>query len=751
MRNPLNKRFKRELKSGLGRYIVIFLLLFLSIGEVSGFLVADHSLITAYEESFEKYNIEDGNFETADKLTKEQTEDIEKENVTLFENFYTDKTTKNDTTLRLFKNRSEVDKVSLLEGDLPKADRELAIDRLYAKNNDIKIGDKVNVASAEWTVSGIVALSDYSTLFKENTDMMFDTTKFGVGVVSESGWKHLDNSGVNYRYSWKYRNAPADEKEEKKVSDDLADALMSKVMLTDYVPRYLNQAIMFTGEDFGQDRAMMQLLLYIIIVIIAFIFAVTVKNMINREAPVIGTLLASGYKKGELLRHYMLLPVLVTIAGAVAGNILGYTLLKDLNADAYYGSYSLPAFKTLWNAGAFIQTTLIPVGIVMLINFFIIRYSLSFPPLNFLRGDLSRKGGKKATKLSHNSGIMSRFRRRILGSNTGSYAVLAVGIFFSNVLLLFGFMLPSVLDNYKNMITDNMIAEYTYILKAPVETEKESAEKFAATTLKTPEDNGFLSEDVTVYGVEEDSSFVSLEDADKTYISRAYADKYKLSEGDTFTLEKKYEDGGFDFTVDGIFEYEGGVNVYTGIDNYVKIFDEEAGVFNGYYSSELLDDIDEDFVATVIDKEEMTKVSRQLELSLGSMMGIVRAFSVVMFVIIIYILSRLIIEKSAKSISLTKVLGYKNKEIGGLYIISTSIVVIASILATLAVSYGVVGVLYREMLAKSMTGWMPYVIDPSVFVKMIAIGIGAYAAVALLELIKIRKVPMNMALKEAVV
>ena len=60
MKNPLRKRIPRELKSEIGKYLVIFLLMLGTIGMVSGFLVADGSMIKAYNESFEKYNIEDG-------------------------------------------------------------------------------------------------------------------------------------------------------------------------------------------------------------------------------------------------------------------------------------------------------------------------------------------------------------------------------------------------------------------------------------------------------------------------------------------------------------------------------------------------------------------------------------------------------------------------------------------------------------------------------------------------------------------
>ena len=68
--------------------------------------------------------------------------------------------------------------------------------------------------------------------------------------------------------------------------------------------------------------------LYIVVAIIAFVFAITTSNTISKEATVIGTLRASGYTKRELIRHYMTMSVIVMLAAAVVGNILGYTVLK---------------------------------------------------------------------------------------------------------------------------------------------------------------------------------------------------------------------------------------------------------------------------------------------------------------------------------------------------------------------------------------------------------------------------------------
>ena len=80
MRNPLSRRIWREIKGESGKYVVIFVFMVALISVASGFFVADVSLKKAYDESFEKYNIEDGNFELVQKPDKQVLDAIEKEN-----------------------------------------------------------------------------------------------------------------------------------------------------------------------------------------------------------------------------------------------------------------------------------------------------------------------------------------------------------------------------------------------------------------------------------------------------------------------------------------------------------------------------------------------------------------------------------------------------------------------------------------------------------------------------------------------
>ena len=513
MRNPLNKRLPRELKSEIGKYLVLFIFLAGMISIVSGFIVAASSMSKAYDESFDKYNIEDGNFELyaegSDDLLKTIEDD---EDVSIYPNYYLEYDTKEvDSTLRIFKNRKDVDKICLMDGALPATDSEIAIDRMYADNNDLQIGDTLTLKDKAFTISGLVALSDYSALFSSASDMMFDAVKFGVAIVTDDAFDAFGTAHLHYRYSWIYDNPPKDDNAAKEQSDDFlealsADATASMNAVTNYIPQYTNQAIQFTGDDIKGDNAGITVFLYIVVLIIAFVFAITTSNTISKEANVIGTLRASGYTKGELIRHYLTMPLLVMLVAALIGNILGYTALKDFAASMYYGSYSLPTYVTIWSADAFVKTTVIPLILMFLMNLFVLMNKLSLSPLKFIRRDLKRHQKKKAFRLNSKIGILKRFRIRVIFQNLPNYITIVIGILFANFILMFGFMFEPMLDHFQDQITSNMIADYQYLLKAPQETENEEAEKYSATSLKTLEENGKKSEEVSVYGIQSDSA-----------------------------------------------------------------------------------------------------------------------------------------------------------------------------------------------------------------------------------------------------
>ena len=227
MQNPLNKRFKRDLKFDAGKYIAIFLFIVFFIGAASGFLVADNSVLAMFDDVATKYNIEDGHISFNVQPDKSMLSEIEKQNdLKLFELNYKEEDINNlGKTLRIYKQRQEVNTVCLMSGKMPSAKNQVALDRTFAKNNNINVGDKVSISGKKYLVCGMVALPDYSALFKSNADMMFDAVGFGVAIMTDGGYDTVSSAHETVNYAWKYNKAAIDESDENTKSESLMKSL----------------------------------------------------------------------------------------------------------------------------------------------------------------------------------------------------------------------------------------------------------------------------------------------------------------------------------------------------------------------------------------------------------------------------------------------------------------------------------------------------------------------------------------------
>jgi putative ABC transport system permease protein len=129
------------------------------------------------------------------------------------------------------------------------------------------------------------------------------------------------------------------------------------------------------------------------------------------------------------------------------------------------------------------------------------------------------------------------------------------------------------------------------------------------------------------------------------------------------------------------------------------------------------------------------------------MMKLFDVFGAVMFMLLMYLLSKQIIEKNAASISMVKILGFTNGEIGGLYIVATSVVVVLSLLAAVPLTDSILRLLFHSYLYTQITGYIPYIISSNCFAVMIVLGLICYGAVSVLQLVKIQRIPKSDALK----
>lgn len=769
MKGSLNKRLKRDLRHNFGKYLGLFLLMALTVTMVSGFLVAIQSILDINQDTMKSNKVEDGQFVVNYELTDEAVKAVNELELDVYENFYADLKVSdfsddaNGDEVRIYNldSREQVNIPSLYDGRLPDAKDEIALDRLYAEANGIAIGNTVTIGSEEYQVVGTVALPDYVALFKSNSDFLYDSLSFGVAVVTDEAFTAIDDTQYVYEYVWRYQKSNLEDEDKSDLIEDLQEALqLNGASITSVVRQEDNQAITYVQDDSGSDIPIVQMMMVILILIIAFIYAVMINHTIERESAVIGTLLASGYTRRQLLRHYMTMPMILTIIALIVGNILGYTVETDSMKATYYSSLSLPAFEAQFNLGALIFTTVIPFILITVILFASLYTKLKIKPLDFLRHNIGVHKKKKAAKLPDFS-FNKRFLLRILMSHKWNYAILFVGIIFSSLLLMFGLSISPMIENYEQTIKDTYACDYQYLLKTPIELDEEGAEKVTISTMETYYNLGGEDIEVTMYGLEDESEYFKSVDVcdyrDGVIITEGLLNKLGLEVGDELTLKNSYNSDETTVTIKGTVYYTASLSIFMsreslnemvggkvlGYDNYDN-YDEET-FFNGYLCDHELD-IEEEDIAKTITLDDVMGMTEQINQSMASTFTMFEAFAIIISIVLMYLLTKMVIEASSKSISLLKIFGYAPKRIRRLYLNATTITVVASLIIGLPIEAFILSKMCVWAFS-SMSGYVEFYISPSIYAMVVIIGLVSYFVINFFHMRRINKISMQQALK----
>ena len=345
-----------------------------------------------------------------------------------------------------------------------------------------------------------------------------------------------------------------------------------------------------------------------------------------------------------------------------------------------------------------------------------------------------------------------------------NYLILIFGVIFIELMLCFAFGLMDSLVNYGEKAPDMIFAEYQYMLMDSrdeddnlIKTAEKSAEAFGAKTLMYPKARSTMrtgmgsggDESVTIYGIADNSSYIRLgndTDREKVYISSAFAKKFDISEGKAITLNEEYENKSYNFTVGGIVDYDGGIAVFMDIDDFNTVFEKESDDFSGYFSRHEIKDIDEKYIASVITAEDIAKVTNQLMHSFGGIMEIFKYALIGLSAALIYLLAKIIIERNEHSISMAKILGFLNNEIGSLYIVPTAIVVIIFAIISYVIGYFMMIWIFKIFI-RQLDGYFAFYISPLSTVLSILYLLIGYAFVSVIDYIRIKRIPLDVALK----
>lgn len=747
MRNPLHKSLKKEFLRNRSRYISLSLVLILMIGVVTGFLSVAYSAKELLIKDQISSKVEDGQLALRDRMDVKTKTKLEALGLKVYEQFYTEQSVSRDTMVRVYRKRFDINRATLHEGRMPNKQTEIALDRLFALKNGYNIRDTIRMSGKSMTITGLISVPDYTSLIQKNSDMMMDPIHFGIAIVTDTGFQTLSTDRIVYSYSYYLDDRELNDFQKQKRADDIQEICIREgAVLENLLTAQMNQAISFLPNDMGSDIPMVQTLLYIILMILAFIFVVISQTMIEEQASVIGTLLASGYTRRELLQHYMMLPTILIIVCAGIGNLIGYTLFPNLFTDMYYSNYCLPplSIQPVWEA--LLSTTVMPFIFMMLILYMLLKRRLRLSPLRFLRKDLRRHRQRRYIPL-HGSSFFQRFRIRIILQNKGSYLVLFLGIIFASFLLMFALILTPSMEQYIRNLEADSRCDYQYLLKAPVQAD---GEKVTLTSLKAYYVGGDLDLDVTLYGLGPNSGYYTdmtlSSDPKSIVISSDFASKMSLQVGDAITLRNPYRDKAYSFTIQDIYPYNAGFSAYMPRNQLNQLLHEDHTYFNGYLSNQPLD-IEEAYVQSVVTRSDLVKINEQMTQAFSQLLPVFTSVSIAIYLVVLYILTRLVIDRNAISMSFLKVMGYTAKEIRSLYLHATTLVVLASLTAALPLCNIALRYLMKFAFMK-FTGNLSVYIPGYVYFLVFVTGGVAYLFIKALLTRRIEQMELGYALKE---
>lgn len=214
MNKVLRKRIPRDLKNSLLRNLALLVMIVLGMYLVISMIGGAETIIAGTEQNCRDKNCEDGEFTVFLPLTDEQIAKLDKAGAEVEAKFSMDIESGKNKILRVMKNRTDINLMTLDDGELADKAGEVALEKRYCEENNIKIGDKISLADTELTVTGIGSVPDYDMPVKNISDASAESSGFGLAFVSGDQYDAILSAGgqkaEDLSYSYVLKNGTED-------------------------------------------------------------------------------------------------------------------------------------------------------------------------------------------------------------------------------------------------------------------------------------------------------------------------------------------------------------------------------------------------------------------------------------------------------------------------------------------------------------------------------------------------------------
>lgn len=740
----INRKIKRTVRANKAKYIGMILLIAISSALAVSFSMSTGAIQESVSNFMSDNNVEDAEFYLQMPLTQEQIDELESTfEVKIEERKIVDYSLNDDTTLRIFQENKKLNIYTILDGRSIKSNGEIIISSKFAEKKNLYIGDTLRINSKNYEIVGLYTSPDYLYPLKSENDISINEKAFGLGIISEKDFSKFES------FTFYYSIGMGNEQDYQEIRKILsADNYILK-----WLSREDNQRISDINGTIDTFVTVGNTIPIGILIVVCILVAIMLSRLLKTEYIQIGMLSSFGYRKKEIMLHYIQYATFMSIVGSIIGIIPGIFMTKPIS-NLLNTKYSMPKIDIEISIITIIIFAVITLFLLLATTVIVVNKALKLTPLELMKGrkNFQKVGAlEKSIKLNRFR-FKTMFQIRELLRNIKRSITMIIGITFAAILLLFGFTLNDSLNYIINDLVDSYQYEYEYMFNTLQDSLIEGAERKSYINLEFISDNEEKYSFI-MYGLERDSTMISLLDSNgsqldysNTVITKPLSEKLDVSVGDNIEVTESISGKVHYLTIDAITDTYIGEYIYVSIDKFNELLNYPVDSYMELISAYELD-IDDSLLMTTLKMSDTVQGYENMMLPIKLLVGVMAIMTFIIGLIIIYILTVMLIEESSYNISLFKVFGYKNKNIYSLFINSTFVLVTIGYCLGYICIYPIISELFNVM-SSGLGISIPVKLSLSSTLISFIIIIVTYYASKLMAQKKVIKISMVDALKE---
>lgn len=740
MRNPIFKHAIREIIHRKGISVSISLLLAIFVSLIASFFRVSMNVDTVYHKALTECKVEDAGLTLRSSDREKEVYEILSKSFQTEDHSY--HVLKGDQlTVNAFRRPKEMNLPGLFEGRYPSRRGEITLDRLTMKARKLHIGSKILLSGREYTITGMVSLPDYSVLLKNPSDLLMDYVNFSVAILSDEEMDTDAPGRLQPYISMRFRDEklPLDERYSilKKVGIQL---LTKGIIPEDLRLAEQNPRISYVGDDMKGDRPMLFFFSVMTLLLLGLLLITINKRRIEEECAVIGTLRAHGIRRRELVGVYLLMPFVLCIVGILLGFVIERLFISKGLIQMYYGSFSLFPYKESFHFFPYLLGIVLPMLMVTGSCFLFLLHALRLTPLRFLRKDLKRRKPHVFHGKSSKRPLPSALRLRLIRSNPGSWILLFLGILFSTSMILAAFLLKPSIDSYSEIMDKQLLAKEVIYLKIPTDRLPGEWKSVRVQSFETKNPLSGREMGLVCYGRKENEG--------KGFtISEGLQRKLMLHVGDTLKFREKYTNQDFERRIDAVDRGDFAIRCFMGLREMNEMLGEKAGTVNAILADSYPENLPKEIVYSVEKKEDMKGAMDTMFRVFEKMIPLVLGIGISVFLIVLSVLTRGILDKNKNAIAFLKIMGYTDREINSVYIRTNTILTMLFLIIGIGFFYFIKEPLFLLFLAEYGAYVAPVLPLPFVVLTFI-LGMAAYSLVVIGLKRRLKRMDPSIILKE---